>query len=131
MLDLILLFSRIRFLRLFGHRVITDRFHWDNRIIYQEKYGDPGWLIQRLWKITRAIAGKPYVSFLLMIPPEESFRRVVARNQGVVEESMETLERRARLYASMVKDNLIVIDAMQPPESVFSQAWSHLESLIA
>lgn len=130
MLDLLLLFLRIRMLRMLGKRVITDRFDWDNRIIFQEKYGDPDRFMELLWRIVRKTAGKPDAAFLLMIPPDESFRRVVARNQGVVEESPETLARRARLYSGLEQSGLVRIDAMQTPEAVFQIAWGHLEDLM-
>lgn len=129
-LDLIWLFVWIHLLKAAGKQVITDRYYWDNRIIYAEKYGQPGALAAALWAIAKLAAGKPDAAFMLLIPGEESYRRVLSRNDGAAEEDPQVLERRARLYAELDQPDLVVIDALQPPEQVFQLVWSQLGNVV-
>jgi len=131
LLDLIGLLAWVALLRAAGKRVVTERYLWDNQIIYREKYGEPGWLARALWAIIRLAAARPDAAFMLEIPPGESYRRVLARTDGVAEESLEVLAYRARLYAELAQPRLIIIDAMQPAEKVFEQVWTEAADLVA
>lgn len=126
LLDLIFYLSQISIQCSFGKRIIIDRYLWDNQIIYENKYGQPGRLARFLLSIARIIAREPDVAFLLNIPPDESYRRVLERNDGIEEEGFKILERRARMYDSLEESGLVMIDAMNPPERVFSLVYQEI-----
>lgn len=125
--DQILIFMQIRIDQVRGKRLLVDRYYWDNWIIYLDKFGQPNLFILLLWKIIKFVAGTPALSFMLALPPEESFQRIYARNPERQDQSVETLRLRADYYRSLDLQNLIVIDATKSRDEIFAEVWSTIE----
>lgn len=125
--ELIFLFAWISIQRSVGRQIITDRYLWDNEIIYRNKYGHPAGLIKILWGIARAVARLPDAALLLNIPPEESYRRILIRNAGKEEEELKVLNLRAQMYAELDQPGFVKIDALSSPEKVVNLACQVLE----
>jgi len=129
-LDLILTFIQIRIDKMRGKRLLVDRYYWDNWIIYLEKFGKPNIFILLLWKIIKFVAGNPTFSFMLTLPPEETYQRINARNLVEQHQSIETLRHRAKLYQSLDIKNLIMVDATKSREEIFAEVWSYIKNNI-
>jgi thymidylate kinase len=130
LLDLLLLAVWIACLRIAGVNLLMDRCFWDSANIYQDKYGKPEGLSLGLMQLSSMIAGKLDAAFFLYVPPEESHRRVLSRNQGVEQEPLELLQRRARLYQENRVPELIEVDALQSPEAVLAEVWGKIEEIL-
>ena len=113
-----------------GRRLLVDRYYWDNWIIYLDKYEKPNILIILLWKIIKLVAGNPTLSFMLTLPPEESFQRIYSRKPERQDQSIETLRHRQELYQSLDIQNLIVIDATKSRAEIFAEVWSIIEKIL-
>lgn len=127
LLELVAHLVGIRVQCFFGKRLIANRYLWDNQIIYREKYGKPDRVAEILWSAAQAAARVPDAAFFLNIPPEESYRRVLERNMGREEESLEVLERRARMYDALDQPGLIIIDGLKSPDKVVDLVREELE----
>ena len=130
LLDLSLSFFWIAVLRSLGKDIITERYFWDNQVLYQDKFGKPDGVAKVLWGILRRAARVPDAAFYLHLPPEESYRRVMERNQGREEESLEILARRSQMYENLPRSEWVMIDAMEPPDRVVEQVYAELEKRI-
>jgi thymidylate kinase len=126
-MELILLLIWISILRFFSRRIITDRYLWDNQIIYWNKYGQPVGLMKILWGIAKSVSPVPDVTFFLNIPPEESYRRILVRNEGKEEEKLQILKLRAQMYDDLDQPGIIKINAMRSPEKVVDLVCRELE----
>lgn len=127
LVELIILLSWISILRSFGRRIITDRYYWDNLIIYQNKFGQPKGLMKVLWLIAQAISRMPDVAFFLSIRPEDSYNRILVRNRGEEEQSLEVLKRRSQMFDDLDHLGLIIIDALKSPEKLVDIVCQELE----
>ena len=110
--------------------LLTDQCFWDCENIYQDKYGEPEGFSLGLMRLASVIAGKLDAAFFLYVPPEESHRRVLSRNQGVEQEPLELLQRRARLYQENRVPEMIEVNALQSPEGVLAEVWEKIEVIL-
>ena len=128
-LDQILTFIQIQYLKKRGERLIVDRYYWDNWIIYIDKFGKPNFFMDPLWKIIKFVAGDPTLAFMLTLPPEETYQRIYARKPGKQEQTLETLRHREKLYRALNIKNIIHIDAAKTREEILSEVWSYIEKI--
>ena len=126
MIDLILLYGvYIRWLNLLGYTVICDRYLKDTEIDFNlnfpmEKIGE--W---RLWKILNRLIPQPDVSFLFVIPVEESLRRSKLKNEPFPD-SPEVLHQRLDTYMTMQKQNsnLVLMDGRKSIEELHKEVMN-------
>jgi thymidylate kinase len=114
-LDLILVYGvYVRVSRVFGRIVIADRYLLDTWIDF--KLGFPEvctdqWLT---WKILNKIAPRPDVTFLLLIPVEESLERSILKNEPFPD-SEDVLKKRRDLYIKLShKEKYVTPNCLQP-----------------
>ena len=100
MLDLLILYAiTIRIKSLLGRVVICDRYLGDTFIDFSLNFPDSNFEKMWLWKLLVATLPKPDVSFLFVLPVEESMHRSKLKNEPFPD-SKEVLERRLKIYAT-------------------------------
>ncbi len=131
MLDLIVLYAvGIRWWRWRERPVICDRYLWDTLIDFRLNFPTEDverWL---LWRVLRATAPKPDVAFLLLVPVDESVRRGELKHEPFPD-SRETLAQRLDAYTTLILTaGWIVIDCIQPVETVADEIANALQPLV-
>ena len=100
MLDLLILYAVIiRAKSFLGNVVICDRYLGDTFIDFSLNFPGSNFKNMWLWKLLVAISPKPDVSFLFILPVEESMRRSKLKNEPFPD-SKEVLGQRLEIYAT-------------------------------
>ena len=98
MLDLLILYAIIfRVKSLLGKVVICDRYLGDTFIDFSLNFPNSDFEKMWLWKLLVAISPKPDVSFLFILPVEESMRRSKLKKEPFPD-SRDTLKNRIDIY---------------------------------
>jgi dTMP kinase len=127
LLDLLFTYGvRLRWWLAAGRTVVCDRYIWDTLIDFRLNFPlDPvekSWL----WRLLVWAAPVPGVSFLLVIPVEESLRRSQAKKEPFPD-SAEVLAARLEQYLSLCSQaGWIVLDGAQSVETVSAQIIASL-----
>jgi dTMP kinase len=99
--DLILFYGFwVRWLRLRGHAVLSDRYVADTAVDFSLNYPESRvgrWLS---WRLLEAAAPRPTASFMLLVPVAESVRRSLQKNEPFPD-SIETLKQRHHAYEAL------------------------------
>jgi dTMP kinase len=121
-LDLALLYgAAVRWWRLRGRTVICDRYVADTLIDYAINFPDEHVETWWIWRARARIAPRPDVSFLMLLPVEESLRRCRAKNEPF-SDSEERFRRRLDLYEEQgAAGDYRVLDARQSIEELFAE----------
>ena len=111
--------------------IICDRYLWDNYIIHKDKYPNIDLGSSWLWKASVAAAQQPAISLLMDMPVKESFQRNMDRNNGITEESLETLNSRKQIYLDVIQQaEWHIVNASPPPQQVFQEIWQRVKPII-
>lgn len=79
-----------RALNLFHKNLICDRYLWDTYIDFKVDYSEFNFEKWLIWKLLPGFVLKPKVSFMFIIPPEESIRRGIEKKEA----GLQTLEQK-------------------------------------
>jgi thymidylate kinase len=114
-LDLILVYGvYVRISRVFGRIVIADRYLLDTWIDFTLGFPEvctDQWLT---WKILNKTAPRPDVTFLLLIPVQESLKRSILKNEPFPN-SEDVLKKRKELYINLShKGKYVAPNCLQP-----------------
>lgn len=120
LLDLLWFFGiYYRIANLFHRIVILDRYVWDTYIEVKTEFTGIDFEKWILWKLVVAVSPKPRVSFLFVIPPEESIRRDIQKEDLTVD-SLELKKEKIAFYMELkekkkwtnVMDGMKTIDSL-------------------
>ena len=101
MLDLLILYAVIiRAKSFLGNVVICDRYLGDTFIDFSLNFPGSNFKNMWLWRLLVATSPKPDVSFLFILPVEESMRRSKLKNEPFPD-SKEVLVRRLEIYTTI------------------------------
>lgn len=119
MFDLMVIYGiYFRILKLSGRIVIADRYLWDTWIDFRLNFPDVKMDQWFMWKTLVWITPVPDMSFLLLIPVEESLRRSKMKNEPFPD-SKEVLQKRLALYKELSSSHdWHVLDCMQPIKTI-------------
>ena len=130
LLDLVRVYGlTIRFWRLLGRPVLCDRYLWDTLIDLRLNF--PAENVERwwLWRLLVRLAPQPDVSFLLMIPVEESLRRSQEKDEPFPEPEEGRRRRYAQYQQLQQKGHWsVVIDATKPVDQVWAEIRATLQT---
>ena len=119
----------IRWWQLRGRTVICDRYVWDTLIDFRLNF--PAEDVERwwLWRWLVRLSPQPDVSFLLMIPVEESLRRSQEKDEPFPEPEERRRQRYAH-YQQLQQEGLwsVVIDTTRPVEQVWAEIQAALRA---
>jgi thymidylate kinase len=126
-LDLMLVYGAyVRISRFFGRIVIADRYLSDTWIDFRLNFPEveiDQWI---LWKILKRVTPQPDVSFLLIIPVEESLHRSKQKNVPFPD-SEEVLQKRLNLYLELSSmHKWFVLDCLQPIKAIHKSIRSRI-----
>ena len=130
LLDLLRVYGlNIRWWRLRGRTVICDRYLWDTLIDFRLNFPTENVEGRWLWRLLVRLASQPAVSFLLMIPVEESLRRSRAKDEPFPEPEEKRRQRYAQ-YQQLQQEGCwsVVIDATQPVDQVWAEIRATLQT---
>lgn len=127
LLDLIFTYGvRVRWWLAAGKTVVCDRYIWDTLIDFRLNF--PMEVVEKswLWRVLVHVAPKPDVSFLMVIPVEESIRRSKLKNEPFPD-SVEVLTARREQYLSLCSQSgWIVLDGTQDVQHISAQILASL-----
>lgn len=108
-----------RVLNIFNKNLICDRYLWDTYIDFKVDYSEFDFEKWIIWKLLPGFVLKPKVSFMFVIPPEESIRRGIQKKEA----GMQTIEQKQgkiQKYLELVKEKkwTNVIDGMRNIEDI-------------
>ena len=119
----------IRWWQLRGRTVICDRYLWDTLIDFRLNF--PAENVERwwLWRWLVRLSPQPDVSFLLMIPVEESLRRSQEKDEPFPEPEEQRRQRYAQ-YQQLQQEGLwsVMIDATRPVDQVWAEIQAALRA---
>jgi thymidylate kinase len=128
LLDLIRVYGvNIRWWRLRGRTVICDRYLWDTLIDLRLSFPTENVERWRLWHWLVRLSPQPDVSFLLMIPVEESLLRSQEKQEPFPEPEEKRRQRYAQ-YQQLQQEGLwsVVVDATRPA----AQVWAEIQAAL-
>jgi len=99
-------------------------------MIYLDKYGEPVGIPKLLWKMISIINPAPNLAYILEVSAKISYQRILMRNDGVVQESQETIKRRKKMLEKFLPEDITRINAALSPETIFTECWQSIEELI-
>ncbi len=128
-LDLMLWYGiLLRWRVFFGATVLADRYLEDTALDFRRNFPSESFERWFSWRLLRWLSPKPEQRFLLIVPPAESARRGLQKNEPFPD-SPETLEFRHRAYCQMAEqDGWFVIDCLQSVDTVHQAIWARLQS---
>jgi dTMP kinase len=102
--------------------LICDRYLWDTYAEIKQDFPCVDIDRSKLWKIVKALAPKPKVSFVFMIPAEVSLARDRQKNAAGIED-ISVKEKKIATYSQCVKDGRWshVMDGMDTIENLHNQ----------
>ena len=107
-----------RLLNLFNTILICDRYVWDTyvEVINEFDIDIDNWF---LWKMVVWLSPKPQVSFMFVIPAEESIRRDIQKRDLTVD-SLELKNRKINMYMGLLKQRkwTNIIDGLTPIDMI-------------
>ena len=108
-----------RILDLFYKITILDRYIWDTYIELKTEFTDSNFENWILWKLVIFLSPEPRVSILITIPPEESIRRDIQKNDLTVD-SLDLKKQKLSLYEKLSQNQKwsVVINGMQPEDII-------------
>lgn len=112
----------IRIKELLGICVICDRYIWDTYIDFKMKYPEYNFENSFLWRMTLKTMVKPKMSFVLIIPAEESVIRSELKDEPFPE-TIEIRKERINIYINELNNNRwqCIVDATASIDKVFEQ----------
>ncbi len=119
---------QIRLWKMTGKMVICDRYLADTAIDFRLNF--PGEPFEKyfLWKLLTWLTPKPDVTFVLLIPVEESLKRSVQKDEPFPD-SPEVLEKRLCHYQALAdKHSWLILDGQEPIEKVWENIQQAIES---
>jgi dTMP kinase len=120
MIDLLVLYAVIVRIKSFlGRVVICDRYLGDTFIDFSLNFPSSNFENMWLWRFLVAISPEPDVSFLFILPVEESMHRSKLKNEPFPD-SKEVLEQRLEIYAASKMfngQNWVKIDGLNSIDS--------------
>jgi dTMP kinase len=98
---------------------ILDRYIWDTYIEIKTEFPDVQFENWVLWKALVRFSPKPQISFLFLIPPEESIRRDVQKCDLTID-SLELKKQKINLYEKLSQNGKwsIMVNGMQPIDTI-------------
>ncbi|HAV12392.1 MAG TPA: hypothetical protein DCX06_02685 [Opitutae bacterium] len=128
-LDLILCYAGwLRLKQMLGYTVICDRYIEDTLLDFNHNFPKEDVALWWSWRLLEALAPRPRLRFLLIVPPEESARRSILKNEPFPD-SPETLEWRYARYQELAKTGpWVSIDCLDSIEAVNQQILGAMES---
>ena len=130
LLDLLLVYGvSIRWWRMRGRPVVCDRYLWDTLVDFRLNF--PAEQVQewRLWRLLALLAPRPDVSFLLLIPVEESMRRSELKDEPFPD-SPEVLAQRLEHYEAQVAEGRWhVLDGQRPVADIFAEIRERVDGV--
>jgi dTMP kinase len=131
MLDLILLYGVVlRWHQLLGRVVICDRYLDDTDLDFSLNFRDSDFHRMILWRLLRAVAPRPDVSFLILVPIDVTMARSKEKDEPFPE-TRENIERRLLGYRDQKRFPESRYVKMDGCESMERQARSVLEHVAA
>ncbi len=129
LLDMLIQYGiKIRVSLLRGRDVVADRYVADGLLDLRLRF--PSMNIER-WLLTRmckALCPAPDQAFLLVLSPEETSRRMAAKNEPFPDAEAVRESRRRLYHAMAAASRFTVIDAGRTPDVVHGEIMSHLRS---
>ncbi len=130
--DLALLYGvGVRWWRWRGKTVVCDRYLPDTRIDFALNFPDEHVETWWLWRFAERLAPRPNVSFLMLLPVEESLRRCRAKNEPFTD-SEKRFGRRLDLYEELgAGGDHLVLDARRSIDELFAVIRGEYDRLAA
>jgi thymidylate kinase len=91
-----------RLLNIFHKNLICDRYLWDSYIDFKVDYSEFNFEKWIIWKQLPGFVLKPKVSFMFIIPPEESIRRGIQKKEAGLQ-TLEQKREKINQYMQLVK----------------------------
>ena len=128
MLDLIRVYGLvIRWWQWRGRTVICDRYLLDTAIDFRLNFPEESVEKWWLWRFLVRVTPKPNVTFVLLIPVEESVLRSEAKGEPF-RDSPRILAERLRMYKeTATREDWCVLDATHSIETVFTRIKDQIE----
>jgi len=106
---------------------ILDRYIWDTYIEIKTEFPDVKFENWLLWKMLVVLSPKPKISFLFLIPPEESIRRDIQKCDLTID-NLELKNQKINLYEKLSQKGKwsIIINGMQPVDTIHASILKFL-----
>ena len=107
---------------------VLDRYIWDTFIEVKTEFNGINFENWILWKMVLKLSPKPIKSFIFVIPPEESIRRDIQKNESSID-TLEMKKQKINLYHQLINEGKwdYVIDGMKTVDSIHEQVKNILE----